>query len=300
MDVRRHFEKILLEMAAQRPASELLWATSTSSPSFERDRSPLAHKHVTDGHEFNFVTRGCVRVTVGGDIIHLTPGRLLLVGRNVAEQDSPVDGQPFLMNWCYTDHSFALLGQTSFLPPATWKRGPSVNLLGRTDVESIAAAILGELEQKEWQWERSAHALLDYLCCILVRRLRRGSAVHFSVTEPPAIHADPHTWRVVRSALRFCDANFRRPLRLADVAAAVGYSPSHLSRLVSTHLGRSLSEYLRQLRIQDSKRMLESTDMTITEIARSLGYRDPSHFSHSFTRATGMSPKAYRDRLRNL
>ena len=40
--------------------------------------------------------------------------------------------------------------------------------------------------------------------------------------------------------------------------------------------------------------------MTITEIARSLGYRDPSHFSHSFTRATGMSPKAYRDRLRNL
>jgi len=46
--------------------------------------------------------------------------------------------------------------------------------------------------------------------------------------------------------------------------------------------------------------LLESSEMSIGEIARSLGYTGPSHFSHAFTRATDLSPKAYRERLRGM
>jgi len=298
MKVERLFERILLEMAADRPASQFLCATAETAPPFESESGGASHKYVTDGHEFMFVTEGALRVTTATEVFELRRGRLLVLGRGVYEEDSPVGGRPLVMNWCYTDHSFALLGQTRFIPPGTWKRGASVNLVGRTDVESIAAGILGELRQKDWGWERSVRGLLDHLCCILIRRLRRGSAVHLSGSEPPAIHADPRTWQVIRAALRFCDANFRRPLRLREVAGAVGYSPTHLSRLVSRHTGHSLSDYIRQLRIQEGKRMLERTEMSIGEIAQSLGYYDPAHFSRSFARATGASPRAYREQLR--
>jgi len=80
----------------------------------------------------------------------------------------------------------------------------------------------------------------------------------------------------------------------------VGYSPSHLSRLISTHLGHSLSDHIRNPRMQAGIYLLESSEMSIGEIARSLGYTGPSHFSHAFTRATDLSPKAYRERLRGM
>jgi AraC-like DNA-binding protein len=109
--------------------------------------------------------------------------------------------------------------------------------------------------------------------------------------------ADPRAWRIIQAALGYCEANFRRPLRLAEVASAVGYSPSYLSRMVSSHLGYTLSDHLRQLRVSAARDLLENSEMTISEIARSLGYADPAHFSHAFSRAEGLSPKGYRERL---
>jgi len=46
--------------------------------------------------------------------------------------------------------------------------------------------------------------------------------------------------------------------------------------------------------------LLESSEMSVGEIARSLGYTGPSHFSRTLMRATGLSPGAYRKRLRGM
>jgi AraC-like DNA-binding protein len=301
VSAERPFENVLLELAAARSAGDLIYVHSKVIPGSEAETRPSLHRHVSDGHEFAFVTQGQAGVATPEGVYDLSPRRLLLIGRGVEHDESPSDPPgPYVMCWCYADHTYARLDQTTYTPPRTWQAGPSIELVGRTDVENIAAAIATELEHKDWGWERSTLGLLSYLTCILMRRLRRGSVVRLRPTESLTISADPHTWRVIQSALQFCDANFRKPLRLADVAAAVGYSPSHLSRLISTHLGHSLSDHIRNLRLQAGKQLLESSDSTISEIARSLGYADPSHFSHAFSRATGLSPKAYRERLTGL
>jgi len=295
------FESMLQQMAADRPGEHWLHAGATGAPSADLSSRPSLHRHISDGHEFAFVTRGHARVAVPDDVFELSPGRLLLIGRGVVHDESPSHPpRAYTMCWCYADHTYARLDQTAYTPPRTWRAGPSIELLGRTDVENVADAIATELEHKDYGWARSASGLMNYLGCILVRRLRRGSVVPLRPSESPTISANPRTWRVIQAALQFCDANFRRPLRLADVAAAVGYSPSHLSRLISTHLGHSLSDYIRNLRMQAGVYLLESSEMSIGEIARSLGYTDPSHFSHAFTRATGLSPKAYSERLKGM
>jgi len=295
------FEKVLFELGAERPARGFFYATAQKALPMGGEPTLDSRRHVSNGHEFTFAIQGCIRVATAAGITKLCPGQLFLIGRGVTKEESPWgERQPSAMGWCYTRHSFAMVGQTTYAPGATWKVGPTINLLGRTDVESIAAAVLAELSQKHWGWRPSACGLLKYLSCILIRRLRSGSLVRLRPAESPTVSPDQRTWRLIRSALDFCDENFRRSPRLADIAAAVGYSPSHLSRLMSAHLGRSLSDYIRDLRIQEGKRLLESSELTVAEIAHSLGYADPSYFSHAFARATGVSPKRYRDRLKGL
>ncbi len=259
---------------------------------------PFSHSDLHSSYEFALVTQGVTRIATPNDLFELRPGRLLLIDPGVVHDESPGEKpEPYVCLWCHLEDTMARFCRTSYTPPSTWRSGPTLELPGRTGLDAMARAIATELENREWNWVASVNALLVYLTSILVRRLRRGSILRLRATESPAILAGARTWRVIQEALAYCDANFRRPIRLADVAAAVGYSPTHLSRLISAHLGHSLSDHIRSLRITAGKHLLETSDLSIGEISHSLGYRDPAHFSHAFTRATGMSPRAYRRKM---
>ena len=104
-------------------------------------------------------------------------------------------------------------------------------------------------------------------------------------------------WRAIREALQFCETNLSRPLRVADVSAAVGYSPDHLSRLFSRYLGSSFSVHLETMRMAAAKGLLEDRDLSVRQVAHSVGYTHASNFSHAFARATGLSPREYRRHL---
>jgi len=292
------FETMLRDLAARRAADDLLHATSGAARKPAEMSTPFRHWDTHACCELALVSEGEARLATRTEVFNLRPGRLILIDPGLEHYESP--GEPpgsYVLFWCQVEDTVARLYKTTYSPPTTWRSGPSLELGGRTGLENIVGAIATELENRDWGWPRSAHALLVYLTCILTRRLRRGSVFRLRAHESPTISADPRTWRIIQAALQFCDANYRRPLRLTDVAAAVGYSPSHLSRLISTHLGHSLSDHIRALRMTAGKHLLESSDLSISEIARSLGYADPSHFSHAFTRATGLPPRAYRRRM---
>lgn len=93
------------------------------------------------------------------------------------------------------------------------------------------------------------------------------------------------------------EANLSRTLRVADVAAAVGYSPDHLSRLFSRYLGSAFSVHLEAMRMTAAKDLLEERDLSVREMAQSVGYTHASNFSHAFAPATGLSPREYRRHL---
>ena len=255
------------------------------------------HQEVSDGHEFVFPSGGAMQVSTHEGLKHLSPGQILLVGRGVLKEESPVDPErPITMNWCYTNHSYALVGQLRWEPKTGWQPRSRwrLELLGRTDVESIAAAVLSEVTRRSLGWQDASNSLLRYLSWILIRRIRFGSLRQLEAGESPTVSTDPEAWRTVQAAVDYCNQNFRRPFSLAEIARAVGYSPSYLSRLFSRHLGRSLFRCVRDLRIREAKRLLRSTATRMKEISHALGYSDPAQFSRSFKRETGASPAEYR------
>ena len=286
----------------------LLWVAKHAEPAriihssavgMERQKpvSSCRFSHVADHYELVSPIRGKTCIALPNRTVELGPGELLLIEKGVGHSEIVADPpQLYEVFWCHVRGNSALLTETRFSPPSTWQPVGPIELSGRSDLESIAAAIASELTGRQWGWENSVRGLVHYLIAIVGRRLVRARESKLRVAESPTVHADPRTWGIVRGVLEWCEANYRNGLGLQEVAAAVGYSPSYLSRLISRHLGRPLSEHLQSRRMEAAKHMLEHSESSVQAVAEQLGYADPAHFSRAFTKVVGLSPQAYRRR----
>jgi len=88
--------------------------------------------------------------------------------------------------------------------------------------------------------------------------------------------------------------NIEQPLSAPLIAAEVGVSCRQLERLFSKHLGMSPKSYNDKLRLENARRLLQQTKMTILEVALANGFTNTAHFSKLYRRRFGASPSAER------
>lgn len=81
---------------------------------------------------------------------------------------------------------------------------------------------------------------------------------------------------------------------LSDLSEKFHYSPSFFSKLIRGRLGKSFSEIVKELKLQNGKELLLNTDYSVNRIADVIGYESASYFSRAFKKAYGISPQAYR------
>lgn len=93
-------------------------------------------------------------------------------------------------------------------------------------------------------------------------------------------------------------AEFDQPLELKELALSMNVHPGRLSRSFRRATGKTIGEYVRDLRVQYLLRELGSEDQPIAELALAAGFYDQSHCTREFKRATGLTPAAYRGLLR--
>ena len=102
--------------------------------------------------------------------------------------------------------------------------------------------------------------------------------------------------QLVVAAERFLQEHFRQPLTVADVAAAIGVSPSHLHRVFRAETGVTLVSRVHRLRLDAAAQRLRETDQTVLAIAQDVGFTSQSHLTRLFTRQFGCAPGRYRER----
>lgn len=93
------------------------------------------------------------------------------------------------------------------------------------------------------------------------------------------------------------DENFTRHWSVADYARALAISPTHLTRLARVATGQPASALIEERLVREARRNLVYTNLSVSQIAYALGFDDPAYFSRVFTRAMGLSPRAFRQRL---
>lgn len=100
--------------------------------------------------------------------------------------------------------------------------------------------------------------------------------------------------RCVQLARDVLVAHYATRMYMSDVAATVGVHPVYLARAFRSHFKCSPGEFVRRLRLDEAKRSLVETGLTLAEIALLSGFSSQSHFSTSFRKYTGQTPKSYR------
>ena len=91
----------------------------------------------------------------------------------------------------------------------------------------------------------------------------------------------------------------RGELSLAEFAQSVNLSVWRLCHIFKSDVGMPPIRYLRQLRMERAKDLLESSFLSVKEIAFQVGLNDESHFVRDFKSTYGYSPALYRSKFRN-
>ena len=84
-----------------------------------------------------------------------------------------------------------------------------------------------------------------------------------------------------------------------ELSALLHYNPDYLGRVVKRQSGLSFIQYSQQLWLEKTKSLLSSTDMSISDIIRSLAFENRHYFYRVFSDATGMTPQEYRQQNKN-
>lgn len=108
-----------------------------------------------------------------------------------------------------------------------------------------------------------------------------------------------HKYPEILIAEDYIKANFRKKLRLSEVADHVSLSNSYFSRLFVKVTDDTFTDYLQKIRIGEGKKLLKKTDWTITEIAFDLGCSSIHYFYNLFYKFEGCSPGCYRKQYCN-
>ena len=99
---------------------------------------------------------------------------------------------------------------------------------------------------------------------------------------------------LMMKTMDFIRNNYRENIRVSDIAGALYVSETYLSRISRTLTGKSVIQNLVEYRISQAKIALEEEDIAVYAIAEQCGFRDVRHFSKTFKKMTGQSPKEYR------
>jgi two-component system response regulator YesN len=98
----------------------------------------------------------------------------------------------------------------------------------------------------------------------------------------------------ITMALRYMKENYGKQISLEEVAAAGNVSGNYLSRLFKDEMEIGFNDYLTQLRIEESQKLLSETNLPVKEIAIRVGYLDEKYYSKLFKKSTGIKPTEYR------
>ncbi len=134
---------------------------------------------------------------------------------------------------------------------------------------------------------------IEDVCFALTEILKKFSEETFRFAEVK--HVD-----LLSKAVSFIRTNYMHKITLDDVADHIYLSPSYLSRIFKEEMKTSFNSYLNAVRIEKSKILLLSEQLSIVEIAELVGFFDQSYFNKVFKKTTGTTPKKFREQKRNL
>jgi len=246
--------------------------------------------------ELTWIIRGHGVRFVGDSMRRYGPGDLALIGPNLphAWNDESEDGAVEAIVVQFAEDCFGegFLSLDEALPIRQLLKRARLGL----QFPPHAAVRAGELLRA-----MGAQPALERLVRLIeLLDILAGSAAETIVT-PESLHDDGAT-RVTRERLekiyRYVRENLGAEISQARLATTLGLSSPAFSRFFKAATGKTFVHFVNMLRITEACRLLDSSTLSVTEVAMGCGYHNLSNFNRQFLTLKGMAPSAYRRSFR--
>ena len=152
------------------------------------------------------------------------------------------------------------------------------------------------LREQERMDEYSNDMIISQLSMVILTLLREAARpTGAKLQTSNAVHGENE---IIRQAQQYISSHIREKLPVPLVARQVDVSPSYLTALFHKNLQISPGEYIRRIKLQESKQMIRENNLNFTEIAAALQYSTVHHFSRQFKEKFGITPTEYAKSVR--
>lgn len=232
--------------------------------------------------ELTYVDKGSIHSVADGKDMILNQGDLVVYGPNQWHmQYADVDVSASYLTICFDldgDYPENLLNQKFTIP------------------QSAVPSLQHMLKEYDRMDEYSEDLLICSLQILLLTVLReQTSPASSKLRTTNAVNSENE---IIRRAQQYISAHVREKLTVPLVARHVDVSPSYLTALFRKNLQISPGEYIRRVKLQESKQMIREDNMNFTEIAAVLQYSTVHHFSRQFKDKFGITPTEYAKSVR--
>lgn len=158
-------------------------------------------------------------------------------------------------------------------------------------VEELWNRFLFYYEQKRSDLKKMKAYVTLYSLLIYLSEKNTEESTH---TEPPSVHQ-----QALFESIRFMQEHIFENLSTTEIAARIGYSPSHFNHLFKTYTRTTPHAYFQSLRLGEAQKMLLKTSLSITEIAEKLSFCNAGKLGSLFKREYGVTPGQFRSLYKN-
>jgi AraC-like DNA-binding protein len=231
-----------------------------------------------DRYSLHYIHSGKGEFQINGQTYMLSAGQGFLIIPNQIVRYEPDDNDP----WCYSYIGFQGYKADFFLRQA----GLSLNqpiFEAKSEALVECFARLGEIQTSRLaKILRFTSTLYLILSCLIDQ----------SPVDSGSRHDSKQLY--IQSAIDYITDHYANPISIADIAEHIGLDQSYLGAIFKNQVQMTLQQFLIQYRIERACAFMEARQLTINQIARSVGYENTLSFSRTFKKIKGVSPSEYR------
>ncbi|VEF12589.1 AraC family transcriptional regulator [Pseudomonas fluorescens] len=270
------------------PTPDLLHCETISSRSREHEWEIKPHRHA-DLCQLLFVFKGQAELEIEGQRTQLdTPAIQVLPPLSVHGFRFSEDVEGFIVTLA-----------TPLITHLQAQLGDSVHALAHAEhypagndgdyLNSLFTALQAEYNGHQPAREMLMHALVS----VIMVWVSRQAIVRHKASQRPQRQRE-----YLNGFIQLVEETYRQHVKVEDLAHRLGISVSHLNGTCRELAGQPALQIMHERQLLEAKRLLTYTSMTIYEMSELLGFSDPTNFTRLFRRRVGISPKAFRDRLK--
>lgn len=248
-----------------------------------------AHSHGTGCYEIHFIAagRGTLQTDFGDYAIE--PDTLFVTGPHIRHAQTPDAADP-MQEYCVylrtarSGKELAPIAEAFCAVPFWFGRDNG-------EIRAVFQQIFHEFSQKRTGYTVQVQLLLSQLLVKLVRQYETTQQTDAPAPYRPSADA-------VSFIMEECFLYEYRTLTLQTLAERLQFSPRQTQRLLKSYYGRTFQQKKQEARLSAAVELLQNGHARIAEIAETLGFASPEHFSNAFKKAYGVSPSRYRRQVK--